>query len=495
MHKWVVAAAFFGCLWCLVAWLLLEVYETLRQRPLQMEAALYRNEISRRQDEKSAEYLSRCPPPENRPAAARWPSPAAYWSLDDAGKTALAQQRQEVLLLSACDGIIQKRYGDASLVPALGIFDILTPGVSFFSILPKREAQDARQTIDQACADSGQQDRWYVLPWNANPWVYEAAFLAPSGSPARENFAAILLRDSIWEEVGQKMKPGKYHPAMCGHEEVWTNRQGWRDDEIALPKPPGTYRIICIGGSTTIEGPRNDLTYPKLLEKKFRQAFPDKRIEVINAGVYAQNTQGESERLEDYLALEPNLIIHYNFINDIVPLLYPYRSDLVTRGGPWQWIKNLLGHSRFVYDRYNPWLLPPFGVIKNRFEAFTFTHLRQIAEASRACGARLVVCSFAYPEVSADDPLEYAYFDYFTGINVSPHLVNFDGYVHLVSFYNTCLKSWCAAEGLLYLPVAENLHGGTDKFSDLCHLQPSVIPYKADIVFSLVKDLVLAESG
>ncbi|HOT49734.1 MAG TPA: hypothetical protein PLI07_02075 [Candidatus Hydrogenedentes bacterium] len=69
-------------------------------------------------------------------------------------------------------------------------------------------------------------------------------------------------RESLYEELWRKMRPYVYRDDTFGPWTLWTNSAGFRDDEIVLPKPPGIYRILCIGGSTTFERVRNDLTYP-----------------------------------------------------------------------------------------------------------------------------------------------------------------------------------------------------------------------------------------
>jgi hypothetical protein len=50
--------------------------------------------------------------------------------------------------------------------------------------------------------------------------------------------------------------------------------EGYRMREIALPKPAGLVRVVCIGGSTTVAGRTNDETYPALPERKLQARFP-----------------------------------------------------------------------------------------------------------------------------------------------------------------------------------------------------------------------------
>ena len=64
-----------------------------------------------------------------------------------------------------------------------------------------------------------------------------------------------------------------------------TNSHALRDDEFPLEKAPGEIRIAAVGECVTFgNGVNNDQTWPALLEADLREAYPDRRIEVINAG-------------------------------------------------------------------------------------------------------------------------------------------------------------------------------------------------------------------
>lgn len=66
---------------------------------------------------------------------------------------------------------------------------------------------------------------------------------------------------------------------------VRTNSLGLRSDEIAVPKPPGTYRIICLGDERTLgaEVPLEQ-TFSHQLQLLL-QPYTQQQVEVINAGV------------------------------------------------------------------------------------------------------------------------------------------------------------------------------------------------------------------
>ncbi len=138
--------------------------------------------------------------------------------------------------------------------------------------------------------------------------------------------------NSPWLVLCFAYKPN-YHPEKSLSQ---YNNYGFRDDDVVIPKPQDTIRIVCIGGSTTEEGNSNDATYPNIMERKLRYYFHTDKIDVINAGICGIRSSDEVRRIWDYLNLQPDLIIYYNLINDIcycylpewLKLPNPYRKYL-----------------------------------------------------------------------------------------------------------------------------------------------------------------------
>ena len=61
-------------------------------------------------------------------------------------------------------------------------------------------------------------------------------------------------------------------------------------------------------------------------------------------------------------------------------------------------------------------------------------------------------------------------------------------YVRATDAWNVAVAEMCKAEGAVYVPVSEELHGGTDVFRDHCHLFYAGIARKAEIIFAHVKE-------
>lgn len=120
------------------------------------------------------------------------------------------------------------------------------------------------------------------------------------------------------------MKPGYDIPG-----EVSINSLGFRGEEFGAVKPPGVYRIVALGGSTTYGiGLNDDETYPYYLQKELRKRLGTDKIEVINAGLVSATTAENLPRfLLKILPLKPDMIIFYEGYNDLPPRMFNGFSD------------------------------------------------------------------------------------------------------------------------------------------------------------------------
>jgi hypothetical protein len=117
--------------------------------------------------------------------------------------------------------------------------------------------------------------------------------------------------------------------------DVRINSQGLRDYEYPLEKPPGVYRIMLLGDSTTLGWgvPLNE-TAAKILERELNtQRVPGyQRFEVINAGVGNYDTVQEVTYYETQgRAFHPDLVVLVYFINDPEPVPIEKKGFLIDR--------------------------------------------------------------------------------------------------------------------------------------------------------------------
>ena len=101
--------------------------------------------------------------------------------------------------------------------------------------------------------------------------------------------------------------------------ELKFNSEGFRGDEFSQKKPDDIYRIVMVGGSTMLGAETTyDTTIPGIVQKLFDKQYPDRKVEVINAGVSGGNSHTEYELISNKLVnYEPDLIIMYDGWNDL----------------------------------------------------------------------------------------------------------------------------------------------------------------------------------
>lgn len=102
------------------------------------------------------------------------------------------------------------------------------------------------------------------------------------------------------------------------------NSLGFRGKEFTVAKPPGVYRIIAFGESTTFGITLNpgDRPWPEVLEQLIHERLsPERKVEVINAGVPGYDVADGLYRLRtELLKLQPDLLICYHGINGFTML-------------------------------------------------------------------------------------------------------------------------------------------------------------------------------
>jgi len=111
------------------------------------------------------------------------------------------------------------------------------------------------------------------------------------------------------------------------------NALGFRGGEFPREKPSGTYRIACLGGSSTydvsIRAHRD--SYPDQLEAALRETWHHPNVQVVNAGVPGYTSWESLINLQyRVLDIDPDLIIYYEATNDVHARLVPpaaYRRD------------------------------------------------------------------------------------------------------------------------------------------------------------------------
>lgn len=184
------------------------------------------------------------------------------------------------------------------------------------------------------------------------------------------------------------------------------NALGMRDDAVAIPKPAGTFRILCIGGSTTygLYTSSNDKTWPARLEVQLQaeaaSAGAKRTVEVLNGGVPAWDLRTSLTNLELRLwDTEPDVVICYHVYNDLMgnhDSRYVDDSRVDDVSELWRPLQ-LCATYRFLVTQFGPdrsALDDKKTTIRDEgVEAFE-RNLRRLVRRCREQHARLVFCTF-----------------------------------------------------------------------------------------------------
>src|SRR5262249_28259663 len=99
---------------------------------------------------------------------------------------------------------------------------------------------------------------------------------------------------------------------------VAVNSLGFRSPEMKEAKPPGTFRIATVGGSTVYD-PRaeREQSWPYVLGERLKKRFPGRPIEVVNAGTPGRTTADSVVNVAlRVLPLHPDVLIVMEGVND-----------------------------------------------------------------------------------------------------------------------------------------------------------------------------------
>ena len=273
------------------------------------------------------------------------------------------------------------------------------------------------------------------------------------------------------------------------HYQVHINALGLRGPETTREKPPGIYRIICIGGSTTFgTGATSDeKSYPARLQALLNRlaetghAPEGIRYEVLNGGVSGYNSVDSLINLElRLLELQPDAVIDYDAVNDgRIIQTRDFEADYsnMRRPPPIKELsaldRFLLGHCRLYahlvrgtdpeeqLGQVADWVFVPDFKAKtvsshlwiNEYGLTVFArNLRSICAVTRAAGAQPVLQTFAVR--IADDP-KYP--------EMGPFLKR----------ANQLILELGAELDVPVLPTAEALTGQANLFDDWMHFSAS----------------------
>ena len=98
------------------------------------------------------------------------------------------------------------------------------------------------------------------------------------------------------------------------------NSHGFRGDEFSEIKDSDTYRIFLVGGSTVFLATSDDKTINSFLQEKLENYYPNKKFEVLNAGIGSAYSYSEKYLIQNVLTeFEPDLVIAVSYTHLTLP--------------------------------------------------------------------------------------------------------------------------------------------------------------------------------
>jgi lysophospholipase L1-like esterase len=175
-----------------------------------------------------------------------------------------------------------------------------------------------------------------VLPYNAAqdfgpmpPWMDGLRILESDGDLMWRNRRSVRRRyldvyAPVERETDRSMLLGRFLPRVpdsLADNPIWQislNSLGFREREFGISKPPGTFRIVCVGDSWTFGANVNQKeTYPQRLAGLIDRSYPGAGFEVLNLGTMAYSSlQGLQLMRLRVLEFSPDLVLIGFGMND-----------------------------------------------------------------------------------------------------------------------------------------------------------------------------------
>lgn len=295
------------------------------------------------------------------------------------------------------------------------------------------------------------------------------------------------------ERTGLKLlRPNRVFPGK--EVEIRSNSLGLRSPELLPQRTPGSLRVAVVGASTVMGelARSNDTTFPALLAERLRARYPQRRIEVVNAGISGYRLADQLRMLEKIvLPLEPDLVIVYPGFNDFadycrdaaqVPASLRQGLPLVSLPGWLLSVEAVRRHTAFLRSASpgRQTLLDPAAVDLQPYRA----RLERLVARVREAGVPLVLATNARayrPEQPLDEQMRLsAQARYFNPCFDLP------GLNALYDRHNGEILDAGRRFGVPVLPLHERIPGGREYFVDASHFTLAGEQLAADTIFAFL---------
>ncbi len=267
--------------------------------------------------------------------------------------------------------------------------------------------------------------------------------------------------------------------------QVHVSSLGLRGREVERPKPAGTTRVLCLGGSTTFDiyAVSDDVTWPALLEARLGKTHP--RVEVVNGGVSGREAAEDlaPEVFELTRSLEPDVVVLYHATNDVTAACNRLagRIKFATsadggQGYPATRVVRAITDGSLL--AYKVWLVtqsftdppetagPASDLPDEDVAAFEAT-LRELVKRLQGIGARVALGTFAL-RWRADQPPEVQR-RLARGASDRYPALSLEGINRTFRRYNDAIARVASDTGAILVPIADRLSGEERFFGDVMH--------------------------
>lgn len=257
--------------------------------------------------------------------------------------------------------------------------------------------------------------------------------------------------------------------------------RGFRNAELAVPKPPGRIRLAFLGASTTFcaEASSNSATWPHLVCERLRKECPGNDFDYVNAGVPGYSVEHSMRNLEHRVRpLEPDLIFVYEVANDLSwdTRVLALEAGLF-RGNVDEpsWLAKISVVASWMQKNAKVRLRMRGLESENqlRFDPETLAlgyrgRLEQLLRSAREIAPLVAVGTFCW-QVRADQPRERQIEACNTAAYYMPWM-NIDGFLSAQRAYNKAIREAAATTGAVLVEGENEIPGDPVHFADSVHL-------------------------
>ncbi|MBN1824393.1 MAG: SGNH/GDSL hydrolase family protein [Endomicrobiales bacterium] len=243
-------------------------------------------------------------------------------------------------------------------------------------------------------------------------------------------------------------------------------------------KEKDTFRIFCIGGSTTRGWPfHKTLSYPKILGFMLSDALPCKSVEVINAGFHGSDSFADKFLVNELVGYDPDLIVVNEGRNDLWNFpLHASGNGFILRSHGWMlrnvrlysWIKALFSSKHFNHAKAARDYADKLPSIDNAgLKAYLLGNLKEMTLQCRRNGCDVILLTQLVHSSENDN-------------------------AGAVNSLNGYLKEFCSSNGVHLVDVQDELTSSGFKEEEVVIPPPSLHPdYRGYALFArrIVKDM------